>query len=102
MIRLLLIATALLGGGSAVASGGTCGRDLFMAEAALRQTAGRLERAGEAQAERCSAWRHHANILRQVAGTYDRCLDGRARAEQAESLKAMAAEFDGLIRLRCR
>jgi hypothetical protein len=73
-----------------------------MAEASLRQTADRLERAGEAQAERCRVWRGHVETLRKVAGTYDRCLDSRARAEKAGPLKAMAAEFDGFIKERCR
>lgn len=94
---------ALAASGSAVAAGaGTCGRDLFMAEASLRQTADRLERAGEAQADRCRVWRLHVDTLRKVAGTYDRCLDARGRAEKAAPLKTMAGEFDGLIRERCR
>ena len=100
MIRPVLVAAALLGGGGALAQ--ECGRDLFMAEASLRQTADRLERAGEAPAERCRVWRLHVNTLRAVAGTYERCLDPRARADKAGSLKTMATEFVGLIRERCR
>lgn len=96
---LAAVATAepTLAGGAA-----TCGRDLFMAEAALRQTADRLQRAGDAQGERCRVWRLHVDTLRTVAGAYDRCLDGRERAEKAGSMKTMAVEFEGLIRERCR
>jgi hypothetical protein len=73
-----------------------------MAEAALRQTADRLQRAGEAQGERCRVWRLHVETLRKVAGAYERCLDGSERAEKAGSMRTMAGEFDGLIRERCR
>jgi hypothetical protein len=96
---LALLATA---GPAAAGGAGTCGRDLFMAEAALRQTADRLQRAGEAQGERCRVWRLHVETLRKVAGAYDRCVDGRERAEKAGSMRTMAGEFDGLIRERCR
>lgn len=104
LIRPVALVAALASSGSVAAGGGagTCARDLFMAEASLRQTADRLERAGEGQAERCGAWRLHVNTLRAVAGTYDRCLDARGRAEKAGPLKTMAGEFDGLIRQRCR
>ena len=100
---LALLAVALAAAGPAAAGGAaTCGRDLFMAEAALRQTADRLQRAGDVPTERCRVWRLHVGTLRTVAGAYDRCLDGRERAEKAGSMKTMAVEFEGLIRERCR
>jgi hypothetical protein len=103
LIRGLALLAVLAAGGPALAGGAaTCGRDLFMAEAALRQTADRLQRAGDVPAERCRVWRLHVDTLRTVAGAYDRCLDGRERAEKAGSMKTMAVEFEGLIRERCR
>ena len=103
LIRAFAGLAALASAGNAAAGGtATCGRDLFMAEAALRQTADRLQRSGDAPADRCRAWRLHVDTLRKVAGAYDRCLDGRERAEKAGSMKTMAGEFDGLIRERCR
>jgi hypothetical protein len=103
LIRAFAGLAALASAGNAAAGGAaTCGRDLFMAEAALRQTADCLQRSGDAPAERCRAWRLNVDTLRKVAGAYDRCLDGRERAEKAGSMKTMAGEFDGLIRERCR
>jgi hypothetical protein len=96
------LALALLAPWPARAQDGTCRRDLLVAESLQRTAIDRLEATGTGEAAQCAAWRQHVATMRRAAAIYGRCLAGEARGAKVAETEGAAAEFDGLVRQRCR
>jgi hypothetical protein len=104
---LALSGTLLAGGGAGTARAGfvdtpQCQRDLLMTDAALRKTMELLQGAGADQANQCRVWRGHVGTLRKAREVFARCTTGRERAENVGQMEGSAADFEELIRQRCK
>jgi hypothetical protein len=108
LLRALLLAGVVLAGaGTDAARAGVvdtplCQRDLLMTDAALRKTMELLQGAGTDPANQCRVWRGHVGTLRKARDVFARCTTGRERAENVGQMEGSAADFEELIRQRCK
>ena len=79
-----------------------CQRDLLMTDAALRKTMELLQGAGSDPANQCRVWRGHVVTLRKAGEVFARCTTGRERSENVGQMNGSAADFEELIRQRCK
>jgi len=77
-----------------------CRRDLLVADSTLRRATDRLVQGGDSAEARCAAWREHVEALRRVSATHRRCTQNPS--ETIKGVEARAAEFQSLVRDRCR
>lgn len=105
--RRLLLALALIalcGGAAESESARTivCTRDLLVTDSALRATRARLDDAAKGgEADQCTAWHRHGEVMRAARKVFDRCAGERERAEKVGAMDASIEDFERIVRERC-